>query len=95
MTEVARLLAAAQAAHGQYREAAGRIDRHGKVSQSPDWLACGAAVKDALKARADADALDSNHHDPAWREDAHAMKGQSNATLIEFYVDYLAQAEAV
>lgn len=94
MSEVATLLAVARAAHARYREASGRIGKDGKVSQRPQLLACGAAVRDALKARVDAHALDPQQRDPAWREDEAAMKGQSNDALVDFYVPYLARAEA-
>lgn len=94
MSEVATLLQAARAAHTRYRTAAGRIGKSGKVVDAPDLRSCGLAVREALKARADAHVLDPQSLDPAWQEDTQAMQGHTNDALMAFYVAYLARAEA-
>lgn len=87
---VAALLTAAREAHTRYRNAAGRIGKDGKVSESPQLLACGQAIRDALAARTEAHALDPEYLDLAWIEDQQVMKGQSNEALVAFYAAYLA-----
>jgi hypothetical protein len=86
---VATLLETARAAHARYRNAAGRIDTKGKVSQIPNLRACGAAVQEALSARVDASRLDPLEEDMAWIEDRQAMRGETNHDLISFYAKYL------
>ena len=93
MSEVRVLLEVSHAAHKRYREFAGRIDKKGHIAQHPDLIACGHAVRDALKARADAHALDPAHTDPAWHENEQAMRASHDA-LVDFYVGYLARASA-
>ena len=95
MSEVATLLEAARQAHTRYRSAAGRIDQRGKVSQAPQLRTCGQAVREALKARADAHALDPQRTDSAWHIDEAAMQGQTNTALMDFYLQYLLRAVPV
>lgn len=88
MSEVGTLLEQARAAHRRYREQSGRIGKDGKMSRSPDLWSCGEAVRAALSARVDADRLDPQRVDAAWREDLQAMKA-SHEELVGFYAAYL------
>lgn len=87
---VADLLAAARTAHQRYRQAAGRIDKHGKVTRHVQLAVTGDAVREALALRTEADRLDPERSDSAWLEDAAAMQGQVNTEIVTFYVRYLA-----
>lgn len=90
---VGELLSLARVAHAQYREHAGRIGRDGKVSKNPDPWVCGAAVQRALRYRLDAESLDPQQTDAAWREDEQLMHTNS-AALIAFYCRYLSPPES-
>lgn len=86
---VAQLLSTSRQAHQRYRSLAGRIGKDGKVNVQPRLGACGDAIREALAARTDADALDPAHTDHAWLDDAEAMRSD-HASLVQFYVAYLA-----
>jgi hypothetical protein len=87
---VAELLAASRTCHQRYRQHAGRISAHGAVASHPDVWMASAQVREALRLRTEAHALDECHMDDAWIEDRQAMKGQTSDQLIAFYVKYLA-----
>ncbi|OGT58007.1 MAG: hypothetical protein A3E01_18470 [Gammaproteobacteria bacterium RIFCSPHIGHO2_12_FULL_63_22] len=91
---VAEMLSMSRAAHLRYRQAAGRINAHGMVSQPTRLTVAGRAVQEALSLRTDAHALDPVHEDPAWLVDEQANRGQTHTQLVEFYCRYLAPAEA-
>lgn len=88
---VAELLQYARQAHQRYSQARGRINRDGKVSKPTNLLQCGQAIREALAARTEAQALDPRRTEMAWLEDAQEMQGVSSDTLVEFYAQYLAR----
>lgn len=90
LSDVARLLAEARAAHQQYRASSGLM-KEGRRIQAPNLLACGQAVQAALSARTEAISRDPQHDDPAWQLDRQAMRGASNEALVTFYAGYLAR----
>lgn len=85
-------LAQARDAHAVYRAHTGRMKEGRQVSATQLDL-CGDAVRAALKARAEADALDPTHSDIAWADDLVQMKA-THAELVAHYVKYLAPKEA-
>lgn len=91
---VSELLAASRAAHADYRRFAGRTTL-GTRTEEPQLSKCGQAILAALQTRTEAEALDPQHADPAWLQDFDAMKGQPSASIIGFYVRYLASGAAV
>lgn len=92
---VAELLTQSRAAHSRFRGSAGRINDKGRISEAPRLPKCAEAIQEALRVRVEAEVLDPQHSDPAWREDFDLMKGQPSQTLMAFYVRYLAPGAAV
>lgn len=82
---VSQLLTESRAAHRRYREAAGHIDRAGKVASAPNDTAARLAIVDAYNARLEAEALDPAHADAAWTADTVANNGIPSADLMAFY----------
>lgn len=90
---VPELLTAARLAHTRYRQAAGRIDKSGKVSQEPRLTDAGREIQAALTARLEAERLDPQRTDAAWLEDAALMRTSHDA-LVDFYGRFLTPPEA-
>ena len=89
---VAQLLEQSRAAHKTYRQHAGRM-KEGRLASPIKLDLCGDAIRTALKARTEADALDPAHSDSAWAEDLVQMQA-THAELVAFYCKYLAPREA-
>jgi hypothetical protein len=81
---VAAHLAAARAAHDEYRRHAGHIGKDGKPVSLGDVERATAAIRSALEHRVDADTDDPGHADPAWRLDK-----VPSVELVQFYTAYL------
>lgn len=91
---ISDLLTAARQAHTRYRQAAGRIDTHGKVSQEPRLTEAGSHVQAALSARLEAERLDPQRTDPAWAEDVINGVRVDHDAMVTFYAQYLTPLEA-
>lgn len=89
MSEIRALLAASRDAHHRFQVASGSIDTKGKVKNHPDYTAAAIAIREALSARQEAEAIDPAHVNPTWADDQSAMRGISSDELVKFYKDYL------
>jgi hypothetical protein len=88
---VSELLSAARTAHETYRRSVPhmRPNTSGKLVQvSGDIAAAEAAVRDALRLRLEADALDPDHADPAWK--AEISSNYRNSELCAWYTSIIA-----
>lgn len=89
MSQVADELRASRAAHTRYRQAAGKIDAKGNVSEAKKHDVCRVALDDAYSHRAAAHALDPDHADPEWSRDK-----ADHADLLTFYANQIARYAA-
>lgn len=62
----------------------GRADKHGIITQGPDYANAERATALALSARLEAHLLDPEHTDPAWTFDA-----APHTEILKFFVKYL------
>lgn len=88
---VAELLAQSRQAHQRSFQSRGRINKQGTVSHAPTLTEAGAQIREALRLRTEAHALDPQQADAAWLADRQAMKGQPSDALLSFYVGYLSR----
>lgn len=89
MSQVADELRASRAAHTRYRQAAGKIDSKGNVSEAKNHDVCRVALEEALNHRTAAHALDPEHTDAAWERDK-----ADHVDLMAFYQSQIARYAA-
>lgn len=88
ISEVARLLTAARAMHFQKKHFAGKRAKDGTLTP-PNYPEAERCIFEALTLRQQADALDPDHADPAWRFDLTENKGIPHERLMASYREYL------
>ena len=86
---VATLLAQSRAAHLRKKHHAGRADPKGRVLSAPDYPQAEHAIREAIRTREEAHALDPDHTDPAWVSDQALNHGVSHEVLMAFFRQYL------
>lgn len=85
---VAQLLQQSRAEHMLKKEAAGRTNSDGKIIARPDYTKAEAHVREAIRCREEAHALDPEKRDPAWAEDF-AQNGTTSDELLAWFRHYL------
>jgi len=86
---VSDLLAAARKAHLAKKHAAGKVGSDGKVTSNPNYPTAEAHIREALRLRQQAHALDPQHLDPAWQTDQVENKGVPHQDLMAWFELYL------
>lgn len=86
---IADLLAQSRAAHAQFQNHTGSINKDGTVRTPPNDLSAAQAIQLALNARALAEDADPKHADLAWDVDEQANRGVTSDQLLVFYREYL------
>src|SRR3990167_1542909 len=86
---VATLLAQSRAAHLRKKHHAGKADKRGSVVPPPDYPQAEQAIREAIRTREEAHALDPDHTDPAWVSDQALNHGVSHEVLMAFFRQYL------
>lgn len=85
---VHQLLARSRAEHAAKKEAAGRTNKDGVVISAPNYPKAEAHIREAIRLREAAHALDPEMQDPAWAEDfaSNRIKSQDLLTWFRQYV---------
>jgi len=85
---IAQLLQQSRSEHMLKKEAAGRTDSDGKIIYHPNYPKAEAHIREAIRLREDAHALDPEKRDPAWAEDF-AQNGVKSEELLAWFRHYL------
>jgi hypothetical protein len=86
--QVKALLQHSRAAHALKLTCTGK-SKNGQVIEPPNWPTAEAHIRDAIRHREQAEALDPQHTAPAWAEDQAANKGQTSAAMQTWFRHYL------
>lgn len=86
--QISALLGQSRAAHDRKKKAAGLTDKDGKITRTPDYREAEAEMREALRLREEAHALDPDHTSPAWHADQLANKGLSHQQIVEWMQAY-------
>jgi len=86
---VADLLRLSRAEHLAKKCAAGRANSDGVVTEAPNYPKAEAHIREAIRLREAAHALDPEMADPAWADDLAKNKGVSSESLLTWFRHYL------
>ena len=86
---VATLLAQSRSGHLRKKHQAGKADKRGSVVSPPDYPQAEQAIREAIRTREEAHALDPDHTDPAWVSDQALNRGVSHEALLAWLRQYL------
>lgn len=86
---VAQLLQQSRAEHMQKKQAAGRTDAKGMITSRPNHPKAEGHIREAIRLREEAHALDPEQTDPAWVADRAANNGVASEALLAWFRRYL------